>query len=320
MGNCYQRYIEMDRLIRDGTCNTLAKLSRRFKISRRQIMRDLKILKDTYKAPLQSCGARGYRYSDDHWFFPAIGLNGQDLFILGLASRTLEQYRNTPLYDGMRDIFDRLARFVDKREMTIDPVWLGKDITLTGEPARSVNKKTWETALNCLKTRTEATIEYGKPGGNPSKRAVHIWHLLHWRGDWYLVSKDLATDDVRLFALSRVKSIKKNATKYVIPDNFKLEDYIDPDMGIYMNTGAPVTIKVRFNTSAAPYAAERRWHAGQKVTPNTDGSLDLEFKTNQLTQVTSWILSWGKSALVLEPPELVAKLKDHAKALAKQYR
>lgn len=319
MSDSTQRYIEIDRLIRDGKNNTVSALARHFSLSERQIKRDLKAMREVHHAPLKASGRKGYCYTDAHWFFPAIGLNEQDIFTLGLASRTLEHYKGTPLHEHLSAIFDRLTQYVDRNEVTLDPAWLSKDITLASEPCRRLDVTIWQTALQCLRKRRVIQFKYQSPGGSATTRTMEIWHCLHWHGDWYLVGKDLSADEVKLFALSRFKSIKEGKQVYSIPNEFNFKDYIDPEMGLYTNDSVTFRVIVRFDPGAAPYAAERIWHSSQKVKALPDGSLELEFQTNQLTQTTSWLLAWGKSVLVLQPPELVARLKDHAQAMVRHY-
>jgi len=319
MSDSITRYIEIDRRIRDGKNNTSIALAEHFNLSERQIKRDIKVMREEYHAPILACGKKGYCYTDEHWFFPAFGLNEQDIFALGLATRTLEQYKGTPLHEHLQNIFNKLTQYIDRSEVTLDPSWLNNDITLTSTPSRNLDIDIWVKALRALRNRKVIQFKYKAPGANFTTRTIEIWHCLHSNGEWYVLGKDLSEDKVKNFALSRFKSIKETTEKYVIPNDFSLIDYIDPEMGLFTNEGKKVKIKVIFSKEAAPYAAERTWHSNQKLKSLEDGSLELEFQTNQLTQVTSWLLSWGKSVRVLEPKELVDRMKDHAKAMVKLY-
>jgi len=45
----------------------------------------------------------------------------------------------------------------------------------------------------------------------------------------------------------------------------------------------------------------------------------LKFKSNQKQQVLSWVLSFGKAVKVLNPPELIEKVKEEIKKISKLY-
>ena len=51
--------------------------------------------------------------------------------------------------------------------------------------------------------------------------------------------------------------------------------------------------------------SERQWHGSQKIKALASGGVEMRLELGSLEEVERWILSWGKRARVLEPPELV---------------
>ncbi len=79
-------------------------------------------------------------------------------------------------------------------------------------------------------------------------------------------------------------------------------------------------MRICFSGVAARLVAERVWHPTQRLTPGEDGQTAvLELEVNSLTEVERWVLGWGRNAKVLEPPELVARLRATVQALAEAY-
>ena len=74
-----------------------------------------------------------------------------------------------------------------------------------------------------------------------------------------------------------------------------------------------------FDSEINTYVLEREWHTNQTVEQNADGSVLLKFKSNQKQQVLSWVLSFGKAVKVLNPPELIEKVKEEIKKISKLY-
>jgi predicted DNA-binding transcriptional regulator YafY len=66
-------------------------------------------------------------------------------------------------------------------------------------------------------------------------KILHPYHIVVHRAQWYVIGlKTKAREAVRIFSLSRIsrpKILKEGSPSQRI---FSLEDYIDPDMGIFM--------------------------------------------------------------------------------------
>ncbi len=69
----------------------------------------------------------------------------------------------------------------------------------------------------------------------------------------------------------------------------------------------------------APYVRENHGHWA-KLEDHADGSVTVTFGTSGLDWVTGWVLSYGSHALVLEPPELVTRIRETAQSIATRYQ
>jgi len=50
-----------------------------------------------------------------------------------------------------------------------------------------------------------------------------------------------------------------------------------------------------------------------------DGEIQLTMQLNNLAEVERWILSWGEHATVVEPKELVSRVKQVVAVLGERY-
>jgi predicted DNA-binding transcriptional regulator YafY len=98
-----------------------------------------------------------------------------------------------------------------------------------------------------------------------------------------------------------------------------LEDYIDPDMGIFMG-GETFEASIHFSAKIAPIIQERTWHQNQEIDAQNDGSLILKFKTNQKEEVLYWISAWGPEATLLSPDFLVQAYQERLEKTLKNYK
>jgi predicted DNA-binding transcriptional regulator YafY len=84
----------------------------------------------------------------------------------------------------------------------------------------------------------------------------------------------------------------------------------------YAGDGEPQTVRIRFDQEIAGWVTERQWHLQQKLTRLQTGEIELEFPANGLFEVQRWVLSWGRQARVLAPPELVQMVNEEVTAMA----
>jgi hypothetical protein len=68
----------------------------------------------------------------------------------------------------------------------------------------------------------------------------------------------------------------------------------------------------------APQVRERQGHWMQ-ITDHADGSITARFGVATLDWVTGWVLSYGSMARVLEPPELIARVRETAEGALRRY-
>jgi len=82
----------------------------------------------------------------------------------------------------------------------------------------------------------------------------------------------------------------------------------------------PVEIRLLFHDAgAAERARENRWHTSQQAIERPDGKLELRFTVAGLLEIQSWILGWGDTVEVLEPPEFRNSVARIVKRMATHY-
>jgi predicted DNA-binding transcriptional regulator YafY len=81
-------------------------------------------------------------------------------------------------------------------------------------------------------------------------------------------------NEVRIFALDRIKMLRQTQDSFEIPEDFSLEGFRRPSLGVYQ--GEPVRAKIWFSPDVAGYIREKIWHESQKITPQDDGSIIFE--------------------------------------------
>ena len=102
--------------------------------------------------------------------------------------------------------------------------------------------------------------------------------------------------------------------------DFSIGRYLEQSFGVFARpTKTKHTIHIAFDSFAAPLVQERQWHPSQKVKQLRDGGIELSLTLGNLEEVERWILSWGRHAQVLAPPELKERIANTVSALANSY-
>lgn len=140
-------------------------------------------------------------------------------------------------------------------------------------------------------------------------RQVHPLGLSYFRGSLYLVALAAEDNAIKHYKVDRIEGAELIELKFVRPAGFNLQDWMSASFGVYRSDKPLQHFVVRFSHDVARYVSESTWHPSQKLTAQADGSLLAEFELPDHQEIGRWIRSFGSSALVLEPPALVAEIR-----------
>lgn len=315
----HARLLFIDDKIRSGKYPNATTLSDEYEVSSRTITRDIEYMRDSLGAPIEySTEHKGYYYTEANYFLPAIDIRESDFFAICITEQAIRQYENTPLYQSLSAIFNRLKEHLPE-SIRVNTTWIDTRFTFMHDSFTTIIPDIWETVSRGLRQRNSLRILHRKAGSSEDvERTVDPYHIVNFRGEWYLVAWCHLRKSVLRFAVSRIHQAKLLNTPYEIPADFNFSSFIGSSFGI-MTEETEHRVSILFCREQAPYISERQWHRGQELEYNDDGSVILSFSTNSLFEVKRWVLSWGKNAKVLEPRELVNQLSDETGDMYKIY-
>ena len=315
----HARLLFIDEKIRGGSYPNAASLAAEYEISSRTITRDIEYMRDSLGAPVEYDAARkGYYYTESNFFLPAIDIKESDFFAICITEKALKQYENTPLYGRLSEIFDRIKEFLPE-SIRVNTTWIDTRFSFMHESFTIIDTDIWETISRALRQGNQVKIVHRKAGAEDAlERSVDPYHIVNYRGEWYLIGYCHVRKAVLRFAISRISKAVLLDKKFTPKPDFNFDLFIGSSFGI-MTEDKEYHIKILFNREQAPYISERQWHTGQNITHNQDGTVVLSFNSNSLYEVKRWILSWGSNAKVLQPEELIGQIKEEAAALSDLY-
>lgn len=148
---------------------------------------------------------------------------------------------------------------------------------------------------------------------------IHPYAMVLHRDSIYCVGFHTERGEVRTFLLDRMRDTRASTTeRFTLPDDFAVDDYFQGEFGIW-KAATRSRVVIDFDEHAAEYVRTRRVHPSQKLTALPGGRLRLTMQVGNLNQLTSWVLEWGHRARVVEPPELVERVREELRAALESY-
>ena len=298
------RIIAIDRAIRSGGWPNASHLARELEVDPRTVRRDITYLRDQLHAPVEFDPVRnGYRYSEPTFRLPYLQMTEGELVAVLLAERLLGQYRGTPFEVDLKRAFAKMTALLPdavsiRLDAAADCLSVLPSVQTTYDPG------TFESLARAAVGRRSVEMVYWTAGRNATtRRSFDPYNLMLRDEGWYAVGRCHHRDEVLVFALQRVRSLRESGETFERPPDFRVEDYMGGSFRAVRGEGDHRVV-LRFSPGFAGRIAERTWHASQSVEPMEDGGLILRFEVSDLREVKRWVMFWGTECNVIEPDEL----------------
>jgi len=306
--------------IKEGRHPNTSSLAEELDVSSKTVQRDIDYLRDELEAPIEfRREENGYAYSRDDYVLPFLPVDGQDLFSIGVAAQVLQLLGGTPLARTLRSCYERLARLMPPA-VRLRPEVVREKLALRATAFRPVREGTWQAVAESLQKGVALSIRYRHPGEPPGEpRVIRPYAFVLAGRDWMVLAEDAAQGQVKNFYLARIESPRLTAERYAIPRNFDADAFFRNTFGLFVGKGRAFRFRVRFSPEVSGEIQEMVWHPQQKIEIDADGGAILELPGESLREARRFVLTYGRHARALSPPELVADLADEARAMAAAY-
>ena len=289
------------------------------RISRSSVDKDLKAMRDFYKAPIQfSKNHKGYFYEDPHFSINSFPLTEDEVRILDLSTSFLKQIKFSGYFTQFESVIEKL---ISGFRLSKIPGYENRQLLETEEPLSDTGLRWLETVYSAILYKQALEVQYKRFNSDDSKMHLFSPYLLReYRNRWYMVGYSEKAEAVTTLALDRVQSMTESANKYNTIDSFNEKDYFRYSFGVtvYTNTD-PQIIELLFDSSVAGYLLTKPLHSSQ-VANQQDNGLHILLNCYVTPELEMTILSYGENVKVLGPVHLKEKIADRAEAMWKQYR
>ncbi len=145
--------------------------------------------------------------------------------------------------------------------------------------------------------------------GKEERITIHPYAMVLHRDSIYCVAHHLGHGEIRTLVLDRMRDTQLHHTEHFeLPAEFDINEYFQGEFGIFKSTERHKVV-VDFDAKAAEYVRMRKVHPTQKLAAIAGGGVRLTMTVGNLLPVTSWVLEWGPRARVVEPAELVERVR-----------
>lgn len=314
-----KRLIFIDNELRKGSYPNKKILSEKYQISEKTIQRDIDFLKNEYEAPIEyDYKRKGYHYYREFTLNP-LKLDEGDFFMLAITEKVLRQYRYSPFRSHIEKFYEKIKTLFND-EISIYNDELIEVMSFDIGPTREVNKEYFDKLEKAIREKLIVEIKYHTLHSDIySTRKIDPYHLKNYKGDWYLIAYCHKKNDIRIFALSRIKDLKLMDYNFKINESFNIDDIMKSSFGIYFDK-RKWKIKIKFSSYQSRWIKEKVWHKSQKIRENKDGSIILSMTLNNIEEIKRWIMQYGKEAVVLSPKQLRDEIIREFSGGLKQYK
>jgi proteasome accessory factor B len=297
------------------------KLANELEVSAKTVQRDIDFMRYSLGLPIEYDQPHfGFYYTEPVSSFPNVDISQGELIALYIGQKALTQYKGTSFERPLSTAFQKISEGLRD---TISFSWSELDSAVSfrsvGRTVADLN--VFEALSHAVLETLEIRFDYKKLGSQRyEERTVRPYHLGCVENLWYLFAFDLRRDQIRTFALPRIRGVQISNTKFRRPVDFSIGNILEGSFGVYAGKSKTnIKVRIRFDGFAGQLVQERLWHRSQKIKHLAGGALELSFMLGNLEEIERWILSWGNHAEVLMPAELRTRMAKTAAALQKKY-
>ena len=242
-----------------------------------------------------------------------------ELMALYFSRGMMKVLKDTVFHDSLESLFDKI-------KSTLPPEYIDylgnieDSLEVRAKPykqygkIREVIEKVSEAAVN--KKRIDIAY-YTMSRKSQTRRKISPYKIWFFDGTFYLIANCGLREDIRIFALDRIKELEITDESFETPEDFNIDEFMKSSFGVFH--GQPVHVRIWFAEDIAEYIREKIWHDSQRIEPQNDGSIIFEAEVAGTEEIKYWVLKWGAKARVLAPDSLREETHREVEAMLGNY-
>ncbi len=308
MANVATRLISLILLLQSRSLWKASELAEELNVSERTVHRYMSMLEEMGIPIYSERGPYGGFSLMRGYKLPPLIFTAEEATVLYMGAGLVEEVWGRVYQDAVTGVTAKLDNVLpdDLRQEVADAQ---RNLVVSGLAARDY--RPWAPTLQVLREsilrRHAVRMTYRSFSLEETSRDVHPYALTFRWGFWYLVGYCKLRTDMRSFRVDRIQTVLPLEETFAIPEGFSAREYIEASMRFEDR----YTVIVHLDRQIAPYVRERMGH-WTEITDHADGSATLKMQVSDFDWASGWILGHGGKVKVLEPPELIARVRSDA--------
>lgn len=273
-----------------------------------------------YEAPIKySKEYGGYFYEDPEYSIDKFPLGEEHLEAIRFAAATLEQFKDTPLFDQFESAIGKISDRVN-----ITSGFKNEDIRTLVQFEWAPKAGGGEYLESLYRaTREQYIIEFDYESFARGKARTYLlepYLLKEYRNRWYVIGYSQEKSRFVTFALDRFLSLNVTDEGFKRTNDFDAQKFFKHSFGITAAHEAEVmTVQLEFDYQAGLYIKSQPLHQSQKIISESSDSLVVQIEVMNSFELQQAILGLGDQVKVLKPESLKAEIVDRLKQNLKKY-
>ena len=284
--------------------------------------RDKDALKYAFGAPLEySRLHNGYYYSaPDFELNFGNKINAEQAFYLSICKSLLSGLKGTPIAEKISEVIDYISG-----EYAGNASFASRIGAIPKPYAVNVPQQAWDMIMEAMQLNEIIEFDYiNRKESKPALRRIRPYQILPNDGIPMVFCYDELTDGgkggERLFALNRIRNIRKTGKNFVLPENYDFASRCHGGkFGLYIGDKAR-QYEIDIYGEDRQYVREHIWADDQSLVEDDDRDCTtIRFTSVQTMKILAWVLAQGEYAIPRKPPCLVeiwkqeiARMKENA--------
>lgn len=293
-------------------------------ISERAIQQDITDMKEdtrlAYYAPIKyDKGRKAYTYAEDGYTIKNFKLNPEEIDALKFYAECLQVFSGYKLFNAFTSGIEKVIDGVQARKV-LKPSSNAKLIIQTDTLVTAKGGEFIGDMVYAIDNRLLCELVY-LPFDQQESSTRRLLPLLlkEYRNRWYLLSFRPDIQQIRTYALDRIRQFTITGDIMEELTGFDPERYFNHSFGIITPNAAVETIVLQFTLDQAPYVLSLPIHKTQTVLKRTSRSLTITIQVMLSYEVYEYILSKSPHVKVIKPVRLAREIAQILQQSAKLY-
>lgn len=316
--NRLNRIKNIDDYLNRQTRITRTRLSEIFQVDEKTIRRDIEVLRDEYKAPIES-DQNGYFYSDNFNLPLNLALSGKELNQLKIAVKTLNQFRHLEVFKDLSGLLEKIENSVKFKldDSTNSHIYFEEVPFYEGTELIDL-------FIEAIEKQLIVEFEYQSfKSEMPSKQLIHPYVIKEHTNRWYVIGFIPEHNSFTAFALERIKqndNLKLSSNPFIKNQDFDIKKMFQYTYGMTVfHDRIPDKIILEFSPLQAKYF-ESKPFCQYKIIDRSNNLVRIQTELITNYELVRKIASMGNGVKVISPLMLKNKVVNFHKNALTNYR